>query len=48
MDYNEQFSVDCYYSPKKVGGPDLIENYTVPFSKSLMADLAVLALQILD
>lgn len=48
MDYKEQFSVDCYYSLMKVGGPDLIENYIVTFSKSLTTDLAILALQILD
>lgn len=48
MDYKEQFSVDCYRSPKKVGGPELKENYTAPFRKPLVAGECILALQILD
>lgn len=49
MDCRKQFSVDFVtLTPKKMGGPDLMENYIVPFRKPPAAGDCISALQIFD
>lgn len=49
MEYRTELLVDSVKSsPDRVGGPELVENYTVLFRKPLAAGEGILALQILD